>query len=55
VNDQYPGIRQSALWAYGFAAGDRANAFISRVMKNDHEARVRAFAKEMLETESWAM
>jgi hypothetical protein len=55
INDSDPGVRQSAMWAYGFAGGVNALDLISTRSKHDMDARVRAFASEILEAskESW--
>ncbi len=56
--DPYPGVRQSALWAYGFAVGDKASELVRKVVKNEKDFRVKEFAKEMLDKGSaswWTM
>lgn len=55
VNDADTGVRQSALWAYGFAEGENAIDFIEERAFQDRDERVRRFVKEMLEAckESW--
>lgn len=55
ANDVEVGVRQSALWAYGFAGGVKAMEFIQERMRFDEDARVRQFAEEILSTvqDSW--
>lgn len=55
INDSDPGVRQSALWAYGFAGGTDASELIDARSKDDIDVRVRVFADEVLKAsgESW--
>ncbi|HEX8495344.1 MAG TPA: hypothetical protein VF658_21205 [Pyrinomonadaceae bacterium] len=55
VNDHDPGIRQSALWGYGFAGGSDARDLLKVCSEGDIDVRVRSFAKEVLNSseESW--
>ena len=55
--DPDPGVRQSALWAYGFAGGKGARELLRHKSKNDMSDRVREFARQALEAtdESWWM
>jgi len=48
VKDPDPGVRQSALWAYGFAGGKESFELLSNQERNDPHAQVRVFAKETL-------
>ncbi len=55
INDPDPGVRQSALWAYGFTgAADAQEVLVSR-SKEDADDRVRAFAHDLLRVsqDSW--
>jgi len=54
-NDPDPGVRQSALWAYGFAGGEGAREMLVDKSRNDPNNRVREFASQALEAddESW--
>jgi hypothetical protein len=47
VNDSEPGIRQSALWAYGFAGGEGTEEFLLRQAECDSDARARASFRDM--------
>ncbi len=55
ASDGDAGVRQSALWAYGFAGGENAIRFIEERSLQDRDPRVRHFAREILEacSESW--
>lgn len=55
INDLDSGVRQSALWAYGFAGAIDAQEFLASRSKEDKDARVRAFAQELLQVsrDSW--
>lgn len=55
LNDSDPGVRQSALWAYGFACGEGAREMLVDKAQNDPNNRVREFASQALEAdgESW--
>jgi hypothetical protein len=58
VEDPEPGVRQSALWAYGFANGEGAFKLASWQAKDDISSQVRSFAekaKELNETEWWLL
>lgn len=48
VNDVDPGVRGSALWAYGFAGGRYAMKFVRERMLHDTDSRVQKFAEEIL-------
>jgi hypothetical protein len=54
-SDPDPGVRQSALWAYGFAGGKGAREMLVEKARNDQNNRVREFASQALEAdgESW--
>ncbi|MDT5121106.1 MAG: hypothetical protein QOC96_588 [Acidobacteriota bacterium] len=54
-NDHDLGVRQSALWAYGFAVGEGARNLLVDKSRNDPNNRVREFASQALEAddESW--
>jgi hypothetical protein len=57
VEDPEPGIRQSALWAYGFAGGFDAQELLRERAEKDSNAHVKAFAKKAMsldEREWWA-
>ena len=53
--DPDPGVRQSSLWAYGFAGGVGARDMLCDKAAHDPNERVRKFASEALEAdgESW--
>ncbi len=53
--DSDAGVRQSALWAYGFAGGEGARELLIDRSRNDPNERVRAFTREILEAQdmSW--
>jgi hypothetical protein len=53
--DPDPGVRQSALWAYGFAGGEMAHELLGEKATNDPNKRVREFANEALNADdgSW--
>jgi HEAT repeat protein len=55
TEDPEPGVRQSALWAYGFAGGDEAIEVFRERERNDRNLRVRKYAKEVLDlsNRSW--
>lgn len=55
VNDPDPGVRQSALWAYGFAGGAGARRLLDFSAENDASVQVRKFAHDILESSdlSW--
>jgi HEAT repeats len=55
VNDPDPGVRQSALWAYGFAGGEGAREMLIDKSRNDPNNRVQEFASQALEADdgSW--
>lgn len=44
TGDREPGVRKSALWAYGFAGGEGARELARQRMSNDSNAYVREFA-----------
>jgi hypothetical protein len=46
--DPDPGVRQSALWAYGFAGGEGAREMLNDKARNDANNRVREFASQAL-------
>jgi hypothetical protein len=46
INDPEPGVRQSALWAYGFASGRDAQELLRERSSNDANVHVRTFAKK---------
>jgi hypothetical protein len=48
VEDPEPGIRQSALWAYGFAGGGDARELLRERVEKDSNAHVRAFVKKAM-------
>lgn len=53
MNDVESGLRQSALWAYGFARGEDAQALLQQRAESDPDERTRYFfrqAKECLFT-----
>jgi hypothetical protein len=43
------GVRQSALWAYGFTGGEKAISFIQKQILRDKDSRVRDFAEKIVE------
>lgn len=45
IDDPEPGVRQAALWAYGFAGGADAENLLSERARDDRDARVRRFAQ----------
>lgn len=49
TNDPDFGVRQSAIWAYGFAGGEDAIELISNWAEIDTHPHVRSFARQMLE------
>jgi hypothetical protein len=49
LNDPDSGVRQSALWAYGFAGGTHAQEFFVSRSKEDVDIRVRTFAQGLLQ------
>jgi hypothetical protein len=53
--DTDSGVRQSALWAYGFAGGEGSREMLVDKSQNDANSRVREFASQALEAddESW--
>jgi HEAT repeats len=55
VNDSDPGVRQSALWAYGFVGEKGACALLESRRRHDADPRVRSFAQQILRNseESW--
>jgi hypothetical protein len=55
VNELDPGVRQSALWAYGFSGAADAQEMLASRSKEDTDVRVRAFAHELLRVgqDSW--
>lgn len=55
VNDPDPGVRQSALWAYGFTGAADAQEMLVGRSKKDTDVRVRAFAHDLLRVsqDSW--
>lgn len=58
IGDPDFGVRQSALWAYGFARGKDAVELISSRAEDDPHPHVRSFAKQMLEPNDkglWAL
>ncbi len=57
IDDPDPGVRQSALWAYGFAGGTGAQELLVSRSKVDKDNRVRTFAKNVLNVslDSWWM
>ncbi len=50
LNDREPGLRQSALWAYGFSGGEGSNELLAQRAKEDPDGRVRAFCQGALES-----
>ena len=58
AKDSEPGVRQSALWAYGFAGGIDIQELLRERSSNDSNAYVRAFANKAMrleEREWWAL
>jgi hypothetical protein len=58
LDDPEPGVRQSALWAYGFAGGEGAREMLVDKAQNDPNNRVREFASQALEADDklwWKM
>jgi hypothetical protein len=55
VEDPEPGVRQSALWAYGFAHAEGVQELLSERSNNDINAYVRTFAKKAmkLDEKTW--
>jgi hypothetical protein len=49
LNDSEPGLRQSALWAYGFAGGRGAEELLWERAGSDPDLRTRAFFIQALE------
>lgn len=49
-NDAEPGIREAALWAYGFSDGEDAMALASRAAQANSSEQVRRFALHVLDT-----
>lgn len=49
LNDVETGLRQSALWAYGFAGGEGAEELLQQQAERDPDERARAFFKDMAE------
>ena len=50
LNDVEPGLRQSALWAYGFAGGEGAAELIVQQAENAPDERARVSFREMIES-----
>lgn len=48
INDPEPGVRQSALWAYGFAGGKDARDLLCEKSKIDASVNVRTFASKAM-------
>lgn len=48
LNDIETGLRQSALWAYGFANGERAEELLAQQAESDPDERARASFREMI-------
>jgi hypothetical protein len=46
LNDSEPGLRQSALWAYGFAGGEGAEELLRQRAEADQDERTRDFFRE---------
>jgi HEAT repeats len=49
-NDVEPGVRQAALWAYGFAGGEDGLGLLREAATEDQSDRVREFARHALST-----
>jgi hypothetical protein len=49
LGDPEPGVRQSALWAYGFARGEGAEDLLRERVGRDSDSRTRTFFMDMLE------
>lgn len=50
TGDPEPGVRESALWAYGFLGGESAVALAAQIASDDPAAYVRAFAADAVVT-----
>lgn len=48
VGDPEPGVRQSALWAYGFVGGESLQELLCERSSRDANPHVRAFAKKAM-------
>lgn len=48
ITDHEPGVRQSALWAYGFAGSEGAHELLQKRAASDPDSRTRAFFMAML-------
>lgn len=58
IEDPEPGVRQSAIWAYGFAGGDRAIAFAQERYEQEENIHLRKFAKKAINLDEkgwWAL
>ena len=55
VEDSEAGVRQSALWAYGFAGGKDVQELLHERGNNDTSAHIRSFAKKAMSvnTKGW--
>lgn len=55
INDPDPGVRQSALWAYGFSGAPDAQEMLASRSEEDMDVRVRTFAHELIRVsqDSW--
>jgi hypothetical protein len=49
VADQDPGVRQAALWGYGFSGGEGAIALAEQRMRSDCNSQTREFASRVLD------
>lgn len=49
VEDPEPGVRQSAMWAYGFAGGEGAVELARETYEQDRNSHVRTFAEKVLQ------
>lgn len=49
MNDPDAGVRQSALWAYGFASGEDAQELVRERRCNDANVHVRTFAEKAMQ------